>query len=77
MTNVMIKEYTEDKMVQIYVEDMEFAVWYLITIMENCIVRKIKDSFRVYNSSNNNLMCEFKSGGDISDVYYKSEKCLW
>jgi hypothetical protein len=68
----MIKEHYESKAVQIYVEDMEFVVWNLIVTMQNCIVRKIKDSFRIYNSNNNNLMCEFKS-----DVYHQSERVLW
>jgi hypothetical protein len=77
MTQILIKEYYESKVVQIYVEDMELAVWYLIATMQNCIVRKIEDSFRIYNSNNNDLMCEFKSGGDISDVYHQSERVLW
>lgn len=77
MTNVLIKEYYEDKIAQVYVEDMEFAVWNLITTMENCSVSKIENGYRIYNYNNNNLMREFKSGGDISNVYYKSEKGLW
>ena len=78
MTDIMIKEYYEDKIAQIYVLDTEFGTWYSVTIIENCIVRKIKkDIFRIYNSNNNNLICEFKVGGDIRNVYHQSERALW